>query len=275
MEDNPANIAALKKECRVICMAASYNHRTEGIEYAVDFGEIYQIIKDHKIRRLGYHDFIKLGKQEKEQYLCRLKDYYKGMPFDVDFKKKYERFILWIVKSVSWIIRYFFPFRIEGERYLRQPGAAIYICNHRSSLDIILCYCVLNWIPTRFLGKSDKKWYHFLQRRIGTIFVVRDDKRSGVSAKNTMLHTLLNGGNVFLFPEGTRNRTKKAMLPFRFGAVQMAQVTGCPIVPVVIRKRQGKFKVSIDKPVYISKEDDVKIENEKIRERMCRIYRQR
>ena len=30
------------------------------------------------------------------------------------------------------------------------------------------------------------------------------------------------------------DKTKQIMLPFRFSAVAMAQITGCPIVPIVI-----------------------------------------
>ena len=63
------------------------------------------------------------------------------------------------------------------------------------------------------------------------------------------------------------------MLPFRFGAAYIAQVTGCPIVPIVIRKRMGKFMVHIDKPVYIRVNDDLKVKNDNIKENMCQIHK--
>lgn len=273
VEDDPGNIAVLRNQCRVICMEASYNRRMEGVEHAIDFGEVYQLINGQGIRQLRYHDLQKLNEEERKQYLIRLRKNFETQPFDAVFKEKYENFIRWTVKWIIWAGRFLFPVQIEGKEYLKQKKPAIYICNHRSYLDIILCYCILGEIPARFLAKHETKWYHFLQRRAGTIFVVREDTRSRKASKNTMIHTLLNGGNVLLYPEGTRNRTKRAMLPFRFSAVYMAQVTGCPIVPIVIRKKKDKFMVHVDKPIYISKRDDLNVKNSNINENMCQIYK--
>lgn len=273
VEDDPENIVALRDQCRVICIEASYNQSMEGVEHAIDFGEVYQLINDQGIRQLRYHDLRKLKEEERKQYLIHLRKSFETQPFDAGFRGKYEYFIR---RTVRWIIRagrFLFPVQIEGKEYLKQKKPAIYVCNHRSYLDIILCYCILGEIPARFLAKKEIKWYHFLQRRAGTIFVVRENKRSRKASKNTMIHTLLNGGNVLLYPEGTRNRTKSSLLPFRLSAVYMAQITGCPIVPIVIRKEKDKFMVHVDKPVSINIQDDLKVKNDNIKENMCRIYK--
>lgn len=86
-----------------------------------------------------------------------------------------------------------------------------------------------------------------------------------------MIHTLLNGGNILLYPEATRNRTSRLMLPFRFGAVTMAQITKLSDCTSCDKKGQKGFRVHIDKPVYVKELDDLKIKNDSIRKNMCRI----
>jgi 1-acyl-sn-glycerol-3-phosphate acyltransferase len=51
------------------------------------------------------------------------------------------------------------------------------------------------------------------------------------TAKKQALNVLEENGAIGLFPEGTRNKTKDFLLPFKFGAVSMAQKTNATIVP--------------------------------------------
>ena len=50
-------------------------------------------------------------------------------------------------------------------------------------------------------------------------------------AKNYAIDILKNNGAIGLFPEGTRNKTSKLLLPFKFGTVSMAQKTNATIIP--------------------------------------------
>ncbi len=272
VEDDPENIEALRGRCRVICMDASYNSCVKEVERTVDFGGIYQIIHERDGRQLRYRDYITLDKEEQKKYLEQLRHYFMGQPFDEKFKADYEHFIIHAVVPVSWFLRRCFNIQIEGGHFLRQKKPVIYVCNHRSAMDIILAYCILDDIPARFLIKREVRWYQFLQIKCGTIFVVREDTRSRQTAKNSMLHTLMHGGNILLFPEGTRNRTKQPLLPFHISAVQMAQITGCPVVPMVFKYNQRKCRVYIDHPIYVGEEDDLNVINDCIRQNMCQIF---
>ena len=51
------------------------------------------------------------------------------------------------------------------------------------------------------------------------------------NAKSAALDVLKEGKAIGLFPEGTRNKTDKFLLPFKFGAVSMAKKTDATIVP--------------------------------------------
>lgn len=88
-----------------------------------------------------------------------------------------------------------------------------------------------------------------------------------------MIQTLVHGGNIMLFPEGTRNRTDKLLLPFMFGAVYMAQVTGAPIVPITIRRvRRNKHLIRIGKKIYIDVLDCLEEKNQELHHQMEMMY---
>ena len=75
----------------------------------------------------------------------------------------------------------------------------------------------------------DSKKTRWFFKAVGCISVdrqVHDGK-----AKNEAIETLKNGGAIGLFPEGTRNKTDAFLLPFKFGAVSMAQKTDSYLVP--------------------------------------------
>ena len=104
---------------------------------------------------------------------------------------------------------------------------------------------------------------------IGTIFVNRSSKPSGKTARRTMIQTLLHGGNVLIFPEGTRNKTEQILLPFHYGAVRIAGKIGAPIVPIVIKKLGKKsFRIVIGKSMQVGAGDVLEERNRELWECM-------
>ena len=79
----------------------------------------------------------------------------------------------------------------------------------------------------------------------------------------------LNEGKVIgIFPEGTTNKTKDIILPFKIGAVKMASETNTKIIPFVIT---GKYKLFNNKltieflqSIKIPKVNDLTEYNEKL-----------
>ena len=66
-------------------------------------------------------------------------------------------------------------------------------------------------------------------KSVGCIPVNRQIKDE--NAKNSALEVLKEKGAIGIFPEGTRNKTKEFLLPFKFGAVSMAKKTNATIIP--------------------------------------------
>jgi 1-acyl-sn-glycerol-3-phosphate acyltransferase len=95
-------------------------------------------------------------------------------------------------------------------------------------------------------------------------------------AKSAALDVLNNGGVIGIFPEGTRNKTKEFLLPFKFGAVSMAKKTDATIVPVGItgtyKFRTKNLMVRYGEPFKVG---DMSLEeaNEKLRDSIGKLMR--
>ena len=84
-------------------------------------------------------------------------------------------------------------------------------------------------------------------------------------ALNNAINTLKEDKVIGIFPEGTINRTKDIIMPFKIGAVKMAYETNTSIVPFTITGEYKVFKKSVTiefyKPIKI-KSDNLTKENE-------------
>ncbi len=99
--------------------------------------------------------------------------------------------------------------------------------------------------------------YSFFFKLMGCISVNRQIKDN--KATNSSLEMLRTGGAVGIFPEGTRNKTKDPLLPFKFGAVSMAKKTDALIVPFAI---SGKFKIGRNNKLIVSVGDPFKVDDD-------------
>ena len=240
VEDEPINIEVLNKVCKVICMSADYNQKVDCFARVIDFGEVYwNICKQNDFEILDYMVREKLGIYQRECYFRNLKKYYLNIPFDFFYLQKIEKNIKKILKITHAIFHILFPIKIVKGEAPTFCKNAIFVCNHRRILDVPMCYVILHKIQVRILTKREFEFSLIggFMRWMGIIFLNREDKKSGRATQNLMIQTILHDGNVLLFPEGTRNRGTQKLLPFKMGAVYMAQVTGSPIIPIVILKK--------------------------------------
>ncbi|KAM3587132.1 1-acylglycerol-3-phosphate O-acyltransferase [Umbelopsis sp. WA50703] len=127
---------------------------------------------------------------------------------------------------------------VENENYLDSDSPAVYICNHQSSLDVLLMARVFPKATSVVAKKSIKYypilgWYMSLSQ---AIFLDRSNRNSAVaSAKKAADDIHRKQTSVWIFPEGTRGHPREIdMLPFKKGAFHMAVQAGVPIVPIVI-----------------------------------------
>jgi 1-acyl-sn-glycerol-3-phosphate acyltransferase len=117
-------------------------------------------------------------------------------------------------------------------------GARLVVANHRSPVDIIL---MLQHFGGSVLGRHDLERWPIMgpaAREGGTIFVDREDARSGVKAIREIRRRLRAGQTVIVFPEGTTHAGDEVQ-PFQGGAFAAVSGLQAEVVPVGIAYEPG------------------------------------
>lgn len=166
---------------------------------------------------------------------------------------------------ITFFVKILFIPTIIGKENILQNEKFVLAGNHTNYLD-----CAL-------LISSTKKVVHFMAKdelskgilgpffkSMGLIFVNRrtKDKKS----LNEAIEYLNNNKIIGIFPEGTINRTKDVIMPFKYGAVKIASVTDSYIIPFAIIGKYKLFRKSVKiifaKPYKVS--NDLEKENKKL-----------
>jgi len=144
-------------------------------------------------------------------------------------KKKYicYRIFKTILKPI--FILYYNP-KIINKEAIPKEGPIIIAGNHKHLYDqcltIISTKRIIRYMAKKEYFDGKMAWFF---KSVGCIPVNRQIKDT--NAKNSALEVLKEKGAIGIFPEGTRNKTKEFLLPFKFGTVSMAQKTGATIIP--------------------------------------------
>lgn len=143
----------------------------------------------------------------------------------------------------------------------------IIMSNHRSHLDGPALLVTLKPVSFRFLVKWELAYVPFIGAgfwAIGMVFVKRGNRESARKSIDNVVKRVARGGNVVVFPEGTRSRglDGSEMLHFKKGGFIMAQKGGVPILPVGIagsaeiyghgwfaRQWKGHIVINVGKPI--------------------------
>ncbi len=102
----------------------------------------------------------------------------------------------------------------HGRRCDLRSTDHLLVSNHQSYLDIII---IASIFPTLFIAKMEvSRWplLGWLAKLGGTIFVNREDTRSGVGCAYRVSRTLRDGVSIQLFPESTTS-DGSTVLPFK------------------------------------------------------------
>lgn len=120
--------------------------------------------------------------------------------------------------------------RLHVENRPVGKGPFIFISNHRSMLDIPLCARTTS-IFFKFLAKEELAGVPLLGFIIRKLYIVvnRSNMRARYRSYEKMRASLDAGVSVWLFPEGTRNKTEAPVSEFEEGAFHLSINTGVPI----------------------------------------------
>ncbi len=150
-------------------------------------------------------------------------------------------------------------------------GPAIYVANHRSSIDAILLLALLP--PTSLVIKARharKLGYACMVRFFDFVPIAAGALSSLRQSMDKCRDLLAAGQNLLIFPEGMR-ASFTTLMPFADFAFRLAIARGVPIVPVVVHsdqpflnrqkgsyfpKQMVQYRIRFLEPVTTSTKDD-------------------
>jgi 1-acyl-sn-glycerol-3-phosphate acyltransferase len=142
------------------------------------------------------------------------------------------RIVIIVVRLLRWRVR------VEGLEHVASQSGAVLAFNHHSYFDFVMTA----WAPVRELRRPVRflaKREIWASPRVGWVVrwgeAVPVDRSSGAAraeAYKAAIDALSAGDLVAVAPEQTIS-TSFDLLPFRTGAVRMAQAAGVPIVPAI------------------------------------------
>ena len=129
--------------------------------------------------------------------------------------------------------------KIENKEKLPQNGQYLIISNHRSIIDPPIIEVALQeteifgpWISKKELYNSF--FFGLFVRNAGSILLDREKSQmSGFFAE--IKEAVKRGESIFIFPEGTRNKTEKLVTSFKEGSRIIALKNRLPILPLYIK----------------------------------------
>jgi 1-acyl-sn-glycerol-3-phosphate acyltransferase len=126
-------------------------------------------------------------------------------------------------------------YQVQGREYIDPSQPYIYIFNHRSFIDAPVIPMAIRQ-EVRAIGKKELSKipvFGLIVSRVA-VWVDRKNAASRKASVEKLLKILQNGISIVVAPEGTRNDTGQALLPFQKGAFRIAAETGIPIMPMAV-----------------------------------------
>ncbi len=162
----------------------------------------------------------------------------------IDLNYYFSKFFSWIALKILGL-----KVVVYNKELLEAKQPAIYMVNHQSGMDVITFASIFPHRCT-IIGKKELIFVPLLGLYFpaaGNILIDRQKRSAAVSSLGLAAAQIQKRKvSVWIFPEGTRNRTEEPLLPFKRGGFYLAVQTGLPIIPVVceeLRKNYSwKFK---------------------------------
>ncbi|MDH3342998.1 MAG: 1-acyl-sn-glycerol-3-phosphate acyltransferase [Gammaproteobacteria bacterium] len=133
---------------------------------------------------------------------------------------------------------------VENTEKLEKGGQYLMVSNHRSIIDPLIIEIALqhmgvhgSWIAKKELYNSF--FFGMFTRNAGTVLLDREAKQMGSFFKEIKA-SVAEGNSIFVFPEGTRNKTDQPLAEFKDGSQIIAMKNRLPILPVYIKSNANE-----------------------------------
>lgn len=134
---------------------------------------------------------------------------------------------------------------IKNRDKFPKEGQFLLISNHRSIIDPLIVENIAqnssvygHWVAKKELYNSF--FFGLFVRNGGTILLDRESSQMSLFFKE-IKECVKAGHSIFIFPEGTRNKSANALGEFQGGAQLIALKNKLPVLPVYIRSNADKI----------------------------------
>lgn len=133
-----------------------------------------------------------------------------------------------------------------GTDNIPENEAVLFVANHQSFFDVIIGYTFMKR-RTGYIAKKSFATVPLLSQNmkvLNCLFLDREDIKQGLKTIQTAIEYVKKDISIFIFPEGTRNKTKDELklADFHKGSFKIAQRTGCKIIPVSFNHTADAFE---------------------------------
>lgn len=152
------------------------------------------------------------------------------------FGKKGKKFCLFVCEHISCPIICFFSFifiKKIGRHHIKKGEGYVFICNHNSNYDIFInsaaypMHSVFTFLSKIELAKVP--FFGIIAKNLA-VLVDRSSMESRRSSFRYMKEVLNEGISIWIYPEGTRNKSQEDLLDFQIGAFKLAIDMKIPII---------------------------------------------
>lgn len=170
----------------------------------------------------------------------------------------------------------FYRVKIVNKEVIPKKGPVIFCGNHLDVKDqlpvIASTNRMIHWMSKKEYFDGKFSWFFKL---VGCISVDRENH--GGDSLDIALDYLKRGSAIGIFPEGTRNKTDAELLPFKIGAVYLAQKSEATIVPFAVtgdfKFRSKNTMVRFGEPFKIDIDDNLDDMNTLLRDKILELQR--
>jgi len=128
---------------------------------------------------------------------------------------------------------------VKGSEKIPKDGQYLVMSNHRGIIDPLILELALKetnifglWISKKELYNSP--FFGLFVRNAGSVLLDREKSEMG-GFFSDIKSGVKEGNSIFIFPEGTRNKSDKSLIEFKEGFRIIALKNRLPILPVFIR----------------------------------------
>jgi len=157
----------------------------------------------------------------------------KNIPQPLDKKRVRLEYAQTLLKKLQISVE------VKNREKLPLDGQFLLLSNHRGIIDPLIVELALKETTIYGLWISKKQLYNspffgLFVRNAGAILLDREKSQMGGFFSDIKSHTK-EGSSIFIFPEGTRNKSEKTLIEFKEGFRIIALKNRIPILPVFIR----------------------------------------